>query len=60
MKIGVIGAGNIGSNAGRLFAQAGHDVLLSYTRDPATLRHAPQRSARRPVHPPTRLPSARW
>jgi predicted dinucleotide-binding enzyme len=37
MKIGVIGAGNIGSNAGRLFAQAGHEVLLSYTRDPATL-----------------------
>ena len=34
MKIGVIGAGRIGGNAARLFAAAGHDVLLSFSRDP--------------------------
>jgi 8-hydroxy-5-deazaflavin:NADPH oxidoreductase len=33
MKIGVIGAGRIGGNAARLFAAAGHDVLLSFSRD---------------------------
>src|SRR4051794_32709173 len=38
MRIGVIGAGRIGGNAARLFAQAGHDVLLSFSRDPARLR----------------------
>jgi predicted dinucleotide-binding enzyme len=33
MRIGIIGAGRIGGNAARLFARAGHEVLLSYTRD---------------------------
>jgi predicted dinucleotide-binding enzyme len=28
MKIGIIGAGRIGGNAGRLFEQAGHEVFL--------------------------------
>jgi 8-hydroxy-5-deazaflavin:NADPH oxidoreductase len=37
MRIGIIGAGRIGGNAGRLFAHAGHEVLLSYSRDPAAL-----------------------
>jgi 8-hydroxy-5-deazaflavin:NADPH oxidoreductase len=37
MKIGVIGAGRIGGNAARLFAAAGHDVLLSFSRDPDRL-----------------------
>ncbi len=37
MKIGVIGAGRIGGNAARLFAGAGHDVLLSFSRDPDRL-----------------------
>jgi predicted dinucleotide-binding enzyme len=37
MKIGVIGAGRIGGNAARLFAAAGHDVLLSFSRDPGRL-----------------------
>jgi 8-hydroxy-5-deazaflavin:NADPH oxidoreductase len=34
MKIGVIGAGRIGGNAARLFTGAGHDVVLSFSRDP--------------------------
>jgi 8-hydroxy-5-deazaflavin:NADPH oxidoreductase len=38
MKIGVIGAGRIGGNAARLFAAAGHEVLLSFSRDPSRLR----------------------
>jgi 8-hydroxy-5-deazaflavin:NADPH oxidoreductase len=37
MQIGVIGAGRIGGNAARLFAAAGHDVLLSFSRDTARL-----------------------
>lgn len=37
MKIGVIGAGRIGGNAARLFTAAGHDVLLSFSRDPDRL-----------------------
>ncbi|GAA0364346.1 NAD(P)-binding domain-containing protein [Actinoallomurus spadix] len=38
MKIGVIGAGRIGGNAAKLFAAAGHDVLLSFSHDPVRLR----------------------
>jgi predicted dinucleotide-binding enzyme len=37
MKIGVIGAGHIGGGAARLLAKAGHELLLSYSRDPARL-----------------------
>ena len=32
MKIGIIGSGNIGANAARLFVRAGHDVALSNSR----------------------------
>ena len=37
MKIGIIGAGNIGATAARLFAGAGHEVALSNSRGPETL-----------------------
>lgn len=37
MRIGIIGAGRIGANAARMFALAGHDVLLSFARDRAAL-----------------------
>jgi predicted dinucleotide-binding enzyme len=37
VRIGVIGAGRIGGNAARLLAGAGHEVLLSFSRDPASL-----------------------
>jgi predicted dinucleotide-binding enzyme len=33
MRIGIIGVGRIGGNAARLFARAGHEVLLSFSRD---------------------------
>ena len=37
MRIGVIGAGRIGGNAARLFAKAGHEVFVSFSRDQAKL-----------------------
>lgn len=37
MRIGIIGAGRIGGNAARLLAGAGHEVKLSFARDPAKL-----------------------
>ena len=47
MKVGVIGAGRIGGNAARLLAAAGHEVMLSFSRDEAKLaRTAEQIGAR--------------
>ncbi|MGO8948482.1 MAG: NADPH-dependent F420 reductase [Ktedonobacterales bacterium] len=37
MRIGIIGAGHIGGNAGQLFVRAGHEVLFSFARDQAKL-----------------------
>ncbi len=37
MKIGFIGAGHIGGNLARLAAKAGHEVLVSNSRNPKTL-----------------------
>ena len=37
MRIGIVGAGRIGGNAARLFVQAGHEVMLSFSRDPEKL-----------------------
>jgi 8-hydroxy-5-deazaflavin:NADPH oxidoreductase len=38
MKIGLIGTGRVGSNLARRWADAGHDVLVSFSRDPERLR----------------------
>jgi 8-hydroxy-5-deazaflavin:NADPH oxidoreductase len=38
MKIGIIGAGHIGGTTARLFVDAGHEVALSNSRGPETLR----------------------
>jgi len=38
MKIGIIGAGYIGGTTARLFVDAGHDVAISNSRGPETLR----------------------
>lgn len=38
MKIGVIGAGNIGANVARLFVRAGHEVAVSNSRGVESLR----------------------
>ncbi|HEX4361015.1 MAG TPA: NAD(P)-binding domain-containing protein [Pseudonocardia sp.] len=37
MRIGIIGAGNIGGNLARLLVGAGHRVTVSFSRDPAAL-----------------------
>jgi len=37
MKIGIIGAGNSGGTAARLFLKAGHEVAISNSRGPASL-----------------------
>jgi predicted dinucleotide-binding enzyme len=38
MQIGIIGAGHIGGTLARLFVRAGHDVAISNSRGPETLR----------------------
>src|SRR5215218_1541051 len=38
MRIGIVGAGRIGGGAARMFARAGHEVLVSGSRDPADLQ----------------------
>jgi 8-hydroxy-5-deazaflavin:NADPH oxidoreductase len=37
VRIGIIGAGNIGANVARRLAGAGHDITISFSRDPARL-----------------------
>jgi predicted dinucleotide-binding enzyme len=37
MRISIIGPGRIGSNAARWYAGAGHEVMISFSRDPAAL-----------------------
>lgn len=38
MKIGIIGSGNIGGTLAALFAKAGHEVFVSNTRGPQSLK----------------------
>lgn len=38
MKIGILGAGNIGATAARLFIAAGHEVAVSNSRGPESLQ----------------------
>jgi hypothetical protein len=38
MRIGIIGAGDIGATLARLFVDAGHDVAIANSRGPETLR----------------------
>jgi len=38
MKIGIIGAGNIGANAARLFVKAGHKIAIANSRGAETLK----------------------
>jgi predicted dinucleotide-binding enzyme len=39
MKIGIIGSGKIGSNVGKLLAQAGHEVFYSFSHSEEKLRN---------------------
>jgi predicted dinucleotide-binding enzyme len=38
MRIGLIGAGHIGGNCARQAVKAGHEVMLSFSRDPSNLQ----------------------
>jgi predicted dinucleotide-binding enzyme len=38
MKIGIVGSGNIGGTAARLFVKAGHEVAISNSRGPESLQ----------------------
>ena len=40
MKIGIVGAGRIGGNLASLWAKQRHEVMLSYSREPETLKQA--------------------
>jgi 8-hydroxy-5-deazaflavin:NADPH oxidoreductase len=40
MKIGIIGAGQIGGTLTRRFTQLGHDVFVANSRGPASLSEA--------------------
>ena len=37
MRVGIIGAGHIGGNIASFLAGAGHDVTVSFSRDPGSL-----------------------
>ena len=37
MRVGIVGAGRIGGNVGIQLGRSGHEVLFSYSRDPAKL-----------------------
>lgn len=37
MKIGIVGAGRIGGGIARQLADVGHEMLLSFSRDPQSL-----------------------
>jgi predicted dinucleotide-binding enzyme len=39
MKIGIIGAGNIGATAAQLFIKSGHAVAISNSRGPESLKN---------------------
>ena len=49
MKIGVIGAGNIGSALTRHFTRLGHDVVVANSRGPETLAELTKETGAKPV-----------
>jgi 8-hydroxy-5-deazaflavin:NADPH oxidoreductase len=49
MRIGIIGAGQIGSTLARRFTAAGHEVAIANSRGPDTLRDLAKETGARPV-----------
>lgn len=49
MKIGIIGAGNIGGNLARRFTQLGHEVFIANSRGPETLKDFARETGAKPV-----------
>jgi predicted dinucleotide-binding enzyme len=60
MRIGIIGVGQIGGNAARLFARAGHEVLLSFSRDADRLPALAAETGACTGTPREAVGSARW
>jgi len=57
MKIGIIGAGQIGGTLTRRFSELGHDVAVANSRGPDTLSDLAKATGARPVTP---REAARW
>ena len=57
--IGFIGSGRIGGTVARLSVAAGHNVVMSNSRGPETLRELVAESARSPLPPPPGRPPRR-
>ncbi len=58
LKIGIIGAGNIGSALARHFTRLGHDVVVANSRGPETLAGLAKQTGARPV-PVAEVPGGR-
>ena len=58
-KIGIIGAGMIGATTAKLFVEAGHEVTVSNSRGPDTLKELVHQLGPR-AHAATRDDAARW
>lgn len=51
MRVGIIGAGNIGGNLARRFAQLGHEVFIANSRGPETLSDLARETGAKAVTP---------
>ena len=60
MRIGIIGAGNIGGNLTRRLTALGHDVAVANSRGPETLAPSPRRPAPGRSGPSTRPATPSW
>ena len=63
MRVGIIGAGHIGGNLAHFLAGAGHNVVVTFAREPGALeRLAAQIGPRTrwPGKPPRRWRTATW
>jgi hypothetical protein len=58
MKIGIIGAGNIGAALTRHFSRLGHDVVVANSRGPETLSDLARETGAKPV-PVSEVPRGR-
>ena len=60
MKIGIIGAGNIGGTLTRRFRTLGHEVFVANSRGPETLKERRRKRAQKPLRRKRRREQATW
>jgi len=58
MKVAIVGAGNIGGNIARRLALAGHELIVTFSRDPASLRALAQEIGAGTSDPPDAVAGA--